>query len=89
MCFTVLEVKRPRFSGTSYLALPTLRNAHRSLQIILEFKPEVFEGVLLYSGQEPGLEGDFVAIVISQGFIEFRCLLQMCITTRVIDLTGC
>lgn len=52
--------------------MPTLRNAHRSLQLSIEFKPESFDGVLLYSGQEPTLDGDFIAIVINQGFVEFR-----------------
>lgn len=65
-------MKYPHFRGISYLALPTLRNAHRSLQLSIEFKPESFDGVLLYSGQEPTLDGDFIAIVINQGFVEFR-----------------
>ena len=58
------------------MALPTLRNSHRSLQISLEFKPEMFDGVLLYSGQEPNLDGDFISIVINQGFVEFRLVLE-------------
>lgn len=52
--------------------MPTLRNAHRSLKINIEFKPESFDGVLLYSGQETNLEGDFIAIILNQGFVEFR-----------------
>lgn len=71
-CEKIIEVKYPHFRGISYLALPTLRNAHRSLQLSIEFKPESFDGVLLYSGQEPTLDGDFIAIVINQGFVEFR-----------------
>lgn len=69
---TVIEVKQPHFMGSSYLALPTLRNAHRSLKINIEFKPESYDGVLLYSGQETNLDGDFIAIILIQGFIEFR-----------------
>lgn len=68
----MIKIKYPHFLGTSYLALPTLRNAHRSLQLSIEFKPESFDGVLLYSGQEPNLDGDFLSIVINQGFVEFR-----------------
>ncbi|XP_027198561.2 pikachurin-like [Dermatophagoides pteronyssinus] len=71
-CEKIIEVKQPHFMGSSYLALPTLRNAHRSLKINIEFKPESYDGVLLYSGQETNLDGDFIAIIITQGFIEFR-----------------
>ena len=71
-CERIIEIQNPEFRGTSYLALPTLRNAHRSMQLQLEFKPESFNGVLLYSGQAPDLSGDFIAIVINQGFVEFR-----------------
>ncbi|KAH7640417.1 pikachurin-like protein [Dermatophagoides farinae] len=71
-CEKIIEVKQPHFMGSSYLALPTLRNAHRSLKINIEFKPESYDGVLLYSGQETNLDGDFIAIILIQGFIEFR-----------------
>lgn len=71
-CQKIIEVKYPHFRGTSYSALPTLRNAHRSLRLMIEFKSQSFDGVLLYSGQEPDLGGDFIAIVLNQGFVEFR-----------------
>lgn len=69
---TAVEIRFPRFRGTSYLALPTLRDAHRSMQINIEFRPEHYDGVVLYSGEQPTLEGDFIALVINQGFAEFR-----------------
>jgi hypothetical protein len=69
---TAVEIRFPRFRGTSYLALPTLRDAHRSMQINIEFRPEHYDGVLLYSGEQQTLEGDFIAVIINQGFAEFR-----------------
>ncbi len=69
---TAVEIRFPRFRGTSYLALPTLRDAHRSMQINIEFRPEHYDGVLLYSGEQQTLEGDFIAVILNQGFAEFR-----------------
>lgn len=67
-----IEIRFPRFRGKSYLALPTLRDAHKSMEITINFKPEYYEGILLYSGEKQNLEGDFVAIILNQGFVEFR-----------------
>ncbi len=64
----------PRFRGSSYLALPTLRDAHKSMQVNIEFQPEHHDGVLLYSGEKQTLEGDFIAVILNQGFVEFRLL---------------
>lgn len=49
-----------------------MRNAFRSLRIYIEFKPNSYNGLLLYSGQEPNLDGDFIAIILREGFVEFR-----------------
>lgn len=67
-----MDVKYPSFSGNSYIVLPTLRDAHRSMQISLEFKPEAHNALLLYSGEQANLQGDFVAILLVEGFVEFR-----------------
>ncbi|XP_015795541.1 pikachurin isoform X2 [Tetranychus urticae] len=71
-CEKPMEVRFPRFRGRSYLALPTLRDAHKSMKVTIEFRPEYHEGVLLYSGENQNLEGDYIAIVLNQGFVEFR-----------------
>lgn len=41
------------------------------LQIHIEFRPEAFDGILLLSGERDDLTGDFVALLIHQGFVEF------------------
>lgn len=67
-----MEVRFPRFRGRSYLALPTLRDAETVLQVTIKFKPEYHEGLLMYSGENQNLAGDFVAVLLHQGFVEFR-----------------
>lgn len=71
-CDQELELRHPRFSGASYLALPTLRDAHKSMQVSLQFRPETHDALLLYSGETPELLGDYFAIVLDKGFVEFR-----------------
>ncbi|XP_022699692.1 pikachurin-like isoform X1 [Varroa jacobsoni] len=71
-CNEEMDVKYPSFSGNSYIVLPTLRDAHRSMQISLEFKPETHNALLLYSGEQANLQGDYVAILLVEGFVEFR-----------------
>lgn len=66
------EVRFPRFRSNSYLALPTLRDSEKSMQLNIEFRPEHYEGLLMYSGEKQTLEGDFVALLLNQGFVEFR-----------------
>lgn len=69
---TASEVRFPRFRSNSYLALPTLRGSAKSMQLNIEFRPEDDEGLLLYSGAKQTLEGDFFALLISRGIVEFR-----------------
>ncbi|XP_037556083.1 pikachurin isoform X3 [Dermacentor silvarum] len=71
-CDQEVDLRRPRFSGSSYLALPTLRDAHKSMQITLQFRPETHDALLLYSGETAELQGDYFAILLSKGFVEFR-----------------
>lgn len=71
-CDQEVDLRRPRFSGSSYLALPTLRDAHKSMQITLQFRPETHDALLLYSGESPELQGDYFAILLAKGFVEFR-----------------
>ncbi|KAF8791124.1 pikachurin-like [Argiope bruennichi] len=71
-CEQVVEAKYPRFHEDSYIALPILRDAHKSMQVTLEFRPEANDGLILYSGEKLDLRGDFISISLNKGFIEFR-----------------
>lgn len=41
------------------------------LQLHIEFRPEAYDGIVLLTGERDDLTGDFLAIVMSDGFIEF------------------
>ncbi|CAO1339330.1 unnamed protein product [Diamesa serratosioi] len=64
-------IRVPRFGGNSWLAFPTFRGAYKHLQIYIEFKPETYQGMILLSGERDDLTGDFMALLINEGFIEF------------------
>lgn len=40
-------------------------------QLHIEFRPESFDGIILLTGERDDLTGDFMAVLIHQGFIEF------------------
>eukprot|EP00095_Tigriopus_kingsejongensis_P003764 snap_masked-scaffold965_size75845-processed-gene-0.0 protein:Tk03764 transcript:snap_masked-scaffold965_size75845-processed-gene-0.0-mRNA-1 annotation:"PREDICTED: pikachurin" len=65
-------ISSPRFSGHSYLALPTLTNAYSDLQLSVEFRPVSEEGVLLLTGESADMTGDYLALIIRDGHIELR-----------------
>ncbi|TGZ32410.1 Pikachurin [Temnothorax longispinosus] len=68
------EVRSPRFTGSGWLAFPALRAAYKHVQLELEFRPEAWDGVLLLAGERDDLQGDFMALILHHGFIEFRYL---------------
>jgi len=67
-------VRSPRFTGSGWLAFPALRAAYKHVQLELEFRPEAWDGVLLLAGERDDLQGDFMALILHHGFIEFRYL---------------
>lgn len=40
-------------------------------QLQIEFKPESNDGIILLTGERDDLSGDFLAVLIDQGHIEF------------------
>ncbi|XP_043475420.1 pikachurin isoform X1 [Leptopilina heterotoma] len=71
-CQHETEVRSPRFTGSGWLAFPALRAAYKHVQLELEFRPEAWDGVLLLAGERDDLQGDFMALILHHGFIEFR-----------------
>ncbi|XP_012530210.1 pikachurin [Monomorium pharaonis] len=71
-CQLETEVRSPRFTGSGWLAFPALRAAYKHVQLELEFRPEAWDGVLLLAGERDDLQGDFMALILHHGFIEFR-----------------
>ncbi|XP_076226336.1 pikachurin isoform X4 [Nomia melanderi] len=71
-CQLEAEVRSPRFTGSSWLAFPALKAAYKHVQLELEFRPEAWDGILLLAGEKDDLQGDFMALILHHGFIEFR-----------------
>ncbi|XP_035220628.1 agrin-like [Stegodyphus dumicola] len=61
----------PLFSGNSFLELPQLQ-AYSRLDIELEIRTLASDGIILYNGQRASGRGDYVSLVVKDGFIEFR-----------------
>ena len=62
----------PRLSGLSHLTLPTLQNAYSDLHMALDFKPETNNGVILITGQTDDMTGDYLALILNDGYVELR-----------------
>ncbi|XP_024082468.1 pikachurin isoform X2 [Cimex lectularius] len=71
-CQSEIDIRTPRFSGQGWLAFPALKAAYKHVQLEIEFRPEVWDGILFLTGERDDLAGDFMALLIHQGFIEFR-----------------
>uniref|UniRef100_A0A2S2NPU2 Pikachurin n=1 Tax=Schizaphis graminum TaxID=13262 RepID=A0A2S2NPU2_SCHGA len=71
-CQITNPIRYPRFNGRSWLAFPPLRGAYKHVQISLEFRPESWDGILFLAAERDDLVGDFMAILLHNGFLEFR-----------------
>ncbi|XP_050735962.1 pikachurin-like [Eriocheir sinensis] len=71
-CHPGVHIETARFHGSSWVGFSPLREAYRDVQLTVEFKPEGGEGVLLVSGENDDLSGDFMAAVLVGSFVEFR-----------------
>ncbi|XP_055323998.1 uncharacterized protein LOC129578841 [Sitodiplosis mosellana] len=61
----------PQFTKHSWIAFSALRGAYKHVQLYIEFKPESSNGIILLTGERDDLSGDFLAVLIDQGHIEF------------------
>ncbi|XP_056640683.1 pikachurin [Diorhabda sublineata] len=71
-CDVDKEIQSPRFTGSSWLAFPALRGAYKHVQLSLELRPEAYDGIFFLTGERDDMEGDFMALLLHQGFVEFR-----------------
>ena len=61
-----------KFSGTSYIRYPGLGDSALIwLTVEIIFKPEARNGILLYNGDRNDGRGDFMAVVLDDGFVVF------------------
>uniref|UniRef100_A0A3Q4MA73 Heparan sulfate proteoglycan 2 n=1 Tax=Neolamprologus brichardi TaxID=32507 RepID=A0A3Q4MA73_NEOBR len=75
--FTTLEVHErvmPYFAQepSSYLTLPTIKNAYKAFNIKVNFRPDNVDGMILYNGQRRTTGADFISLGLVGGRLEFR-----------------
>uniref|UniRef100_A0A8C4GKG4 Heparan sulfate proteoglycan 2 n=1 Tax=Dicentrarchus labrax TaxID=13489 RepID=A0A8C4GKG4_DICLA len=75
--FTTLEVHErvmPYFAQqpSSYLTLPTIKNAYKAFSIKINFRPDNGDGMILYNGQRRTTGADFISLGLVGGRLEFR-----------------
>ncbi|XP_069802948.1 basement membrane-specific heparan sulfate proteoglycan core protein isoform X4 [Dendropsophus ebraccatus] len=81
--FSMLKVRErvvPYFNGNpqSYLALPSLKDAHKKFEVKITFRPDyadaliMYSGMLVYSGQKKSKGADFMSFGLVGGRPEFR-----------------
>lgn len=71
--FSGLVVVDPAFNKTSFISYPTIQDGILSVSLEVVFKPRSLDdGIVLYNAQNEDGRGDFVAIIIKDGFVEFR-----------------
>ncbi|KAJ8736298.1 hypothetical protein PYW08_006954 [Mythimna loreyi] len=68
----VHETWSPQFNGTSYIELPPLEGLGKAFRIEIWFLTNRFSGMLLYTGQSNKAKGDFIAINLVNGYLQFR-----------------
>lgn len=63
----------PQFNGSSFSSYDPIRNARFQLKIEIEIKPQSLDdGIVLYSGQNEDGSGDYVVVLMKDGYLEFR-----------------
>ena len=67
-----VTARYPKLSGTGYIAFPVLRGAHRELHVIVELRPDVLDGLVLFSAGHPDAQSDFFSLSLQRGRVELR-----------------
>ena len=63
----------PRFTGDSFLELPTLKHVGKEFEIEVWFLAYRPTGMLLYNGQHPNGDGDFLSLnLVGSGNVQLR-----------------
>ncbi|XP_030319283.1 basement membrane-specific heparan sulfate proteoglycan core protein [Calypte anna] len=75
--YYVLRVREslvPYFGQTprSFLPLPTIKDAYKRFEILITFRPDAADGLLLYNGQQKNSGADFISFGLVDGRPEFR-----------------
>ncbi|KAI5711140.1 hypothetical protein M8J75_014484 [Diaphorina citri] len=71
-CSSDVSISVPKFSGQSWIAFSALHAAYKHVQAEIQFKPESWDGILFLTGERDDLNGDFMTLLIFEGYVEFR-----------------
>ncbi|XP_067659130.1 basement membrane-specific heparan sulfate proteoglycan core protein-like isoform X2 [Haliotis asinina] len=72
-CERYVDIIDPSFNKTSFISYPTIQDGLLQVQLSLMFKPRSLDdGLILYNAQQQDGRGDFMAIMIKDGYLEFR-----------------
>ncbi|KAK6179410.1 hypothetical protein SNE40_011777 [Patella caerulea] len=71
-CQKYISVRYPQFFGMGYLALPVLKDGYKEFTIVVEFRPQAQNGLLLFSSETESAKSDFFSIALIDGYVEFR-----------------
>ncbi|KAM6986486.1 pikachurin-like [Aplochiton taeniatus] len=71
-CSEGVVAQYPRFHGHSYMALEPLKNSYRYFHIMLEFKADSENGLLLFCGENEHGSGDYASLALLHGRLYFR-----------------
>ncbi|RMX46707.1 hypothetical protein pdam_00015679 [Pocillopora damicornis] len=71
-CSQDIIIQTPRFQNFSYMMFAKT-NIRSTTQITIRFKPETLDGILFYvSHEEQSTTGDFLSIILHNGFVKLR-----------------
>lgn len=64
----------PYFSQAprSFIALSPLRDSYLKFNIEISFKPQSYDGIILYNDESSSGNGDFVLLSLVRGYPQFR-----------------
>lgn len=64
----------PNFSQApeSYIAFPPLPDSYLKFNIDISFKPESYDGILLYNDESGHDNGDFIVLSLINGYPQFK-----------------
>lgn len=64
----------PNFSQApgSYIAFPPLPDSYLKFNIEISFKPESYDGILLYNDESDRGNGDFIVLSLINGYPQFK-----------------
>ena len=54
------------------MAFPVLRGSHERFTMVVEFRPDIDEGLILFSADNSDVQFDFFSLTILNGRLEFR-----------------